>query len=599
MKLFRTLLLVELLLSISCKSSLALTLPVSEDTSSSPNPTIAKVAGRAARLPVSASRNGLIRFDAGAFSNSVPSTNVASARLILYVSTVLKPGAITVHRVTKNWSEVFNSGPVVVPSFDPAPLAAIAVPAGLARQFVIIDVTATVKEWLADPASDFGFAFVSENGIASVLLGAKEGPAAGYPATLQIEAGQIPGGVVASSQLAANLSLGGMTFGNFSGNLFGNASSASAVGGLSAADVASGASFANAATALNTADSLVRRDQYGNFSAGMIAGTFIGNGAGLTNVTAVNGVSAASLANVNAAFMEFVRVGNPGNPNDTADADSTTPGLQNIGAVAAPYLIGKYEVTNAQYARFLNAVAATDPNVLYRPIMGSDARGGIERSGTSGSFTYTVKANMENKPVIFIHFADAIRFCNWLHNGMPSRGQDSTTTEDGAYLVIAETYPGTVMIRKPGAKAFLPTESEWYKAAYYDPAKGATGGYWAYPTRSDVASAIGTADAVGNLDNPSSNVANYASGAKWNGQTGNVTTVGSGGAGGESACGAADMAGNVFEWNETVLHGDTRGLRSGSWASWVAQLNDLRSSSRYSGDPDVEQDNIGFRVARP
>ena len=108
-----------------------------------------------------------------------------------------------------------------------------------------------------------------------------------------------------------------------------------------------------------------------------------------------------------------------------------------------------------------------------------------------------------------------------------------------------------------------------------------------------------TLDAAGNISNPSSNVANYASGAFWNGQTGNLTAVGSGGAGAESACGAADMGGNVFEWNETVLHSDARGLRSGAWGSWIGQVNDLHSSGRYAGDPDVEQDNIGFRVARP
>jgi hypothetical protein len=32
---------------------------------------------------------------------------------------------------------------------------------------------------------------------------------------------------------------------------------------------------------------------------------------------------------------------------------------------------------------------------------------------------------------------------------------------------------------------FLPTENEWYKAAYYDPTKGGTGGYWLYAVRAD------------------------------------------------------------------------------------------------------------------
>jgi hypothetical protein len=48
--------------------------------------------------------------------------------------------------------------------------------------------------------------------------------------------------------------------------------------------------------------------------------------------------------------MDWVTIGSPGNA-----ADSTS-----FGMVADVYQIGRYEVTNAQYAEFLNAVAATD-----------------------------------------------------------------------------------------------------------------------------------------------------------------------------------------------------------------------------------------------
>ena len=91
---------------------------------------------------------------------------------------------------------------------------------------------------------------------------------------------------------------------------------------------------------------------------------------------------------------------------------------------------------------------------------------------------------------------------------MPTGAQGTSTTEDGAYLIIPEIYPDTLIVRKPGAKVFIPTENEWYKAAYYDPAKGGTGGYWAYPTRSDADPTIATADAAGNINNPSANIAN-------------------------------------------------------------------------------------------
>jgi formylglycine-generating enzyme required for sulfatase activity len=47
--------------------------------------------------------------------------------------------------------------------------------------------------------------------------------------------------------------------------------------------------------------------------------------------------------------------------------------------VAYAYKIGKYEVTNAQYTAFLNAVDPSGANAsgIYNSRMGSNARGGI------------------------------------------------------------------------------------------------------------------------------------------------------------------------------------------------------------------------------
>src|SRR5262245_27135259 len=66
-------------------------------------------------------------------------------------------------------------------------------------------------------------------------------------------------------------------------------------------------------------------------------------------------------------------VGNAANTNGTG-----------LGAVRHSYRIAKYDVTNAQYAEFLNAKAsASDPYGLYNPFMASGNQGGITRSGTS------------------------------------------------------------------------------------------------------------------------------------------------------------------------------------------------------------------------
>ena len=98
-----------------------------------------------------------------------------------------------------------------------------------------------------------------------------------------------------------------------------------------------------------------------------------------------------------------VRIGNPGNA-----ADPTT----GFGSVAYTYNIGSTEVTNAQYAAFLNAKAASDPFALYNTNMAGSV-GGITRSGSAGSYTYATVSGRANNPVNYVSFWDATRFANW------------------------------------------------------------------------------------------------------------------------------------------------------------------------------------------
>ncbi len=81
------------------------------------------------------------------------------------------------------------------------------------------------------------------------------------------------------------------------------------------------------------------------------------------------------------------------------------------------YNIGKYEVTNAQYAEFLNAKAQTDTYSLYNASMASC---GITRSGSAGSYNYGVTGGLGNRPVVYVSWFDAARFTNWLGNGQGS-----------------------------------------------------------------------------------------------------------------------------------------------------------------------------------
>ena len=144
-------------------------------------------------------------------------------------------------------------------------------------------------------------------------------------------------------------------------------------------------------------------------------------------------------------------------------------------------------------------------------------------------------------------------------------------------------------------RSIISSEDEWYKAAYYEPG-GDTDDYWLYPTRSNSIPTEGTVNAFGEITNDVANIANYNRGADWNGQDGNLTTVGSGGAGSAGPYGAFDMAGNVFEWNEAVISGSFRGLRGGSWS---ASSSTCVPPAGFSTTPTSRTDDIGFRVASP
>lgn len=289
-------------------------------------------------------------------------------------------------------------------------------------------------------------------------------------------------------------------------------------------------------------------------------------------------------------------------PDNPADGNG-------LGSVADTYRMTVYEITNTEYLEMLDAVAAADPNGLFNfNIMTDSDRGGLLQSGAPGSFTYSIKPEFANKPVNGVSWWDSARYCNWLHNGKPTGAQGPSTTEDGVYDL---SLSGDLIVRKPSARYFIPTHDEWYKAAYYDPFdSGADGGgtvnYWLYPTRSDSVPIKATSTVIGDVANPGPNVANLDRGADWNGENGNVTTVG--GTMASNAWGVADLAGNVNEPTETLGTPipanppdqpdplPTRRLRGGDFAN----VEILASSPPgFSGSLNMlaEAANIGFRVA--
>ena len=285
-----------------------------------------------------------------------------------------------------------------------------------------------------------------------------------------------------------------------------------------------------------------------------------------------------------AVDIETVPIGDPGNPNDTHG--------DGYGGVDYVYNIGMYEVTAGQYTEFLNAVASDDTYGLYNTSMWSNTYGcKIERTGSSGSYSYTVAPDWADRPVNYVSWGDAARFANWLHNGQPSGAQDLTTTEHGSYYLNGATSDAALLAvdREPDARVFIPSEDEWYKAAYYD---GGAGVYYDYPTGSDT---IPTSEAPAGTDMTNGS-ANYY-GTTWAiGDPYYRTEVGAYDAKpSDSPYGTYDQGGNVCEWNEVVLDGPYRGVRGGSF--YITGDSPHAAYRGYGSTPSDDDIRIGFRVA--
>ncbi len=184
---------------------------------------------------------------------------------------------------------------------------------------------------------------------------------------------------------------------------------------------------------------------------------------------------------------------------------------------------------------------------------------------------------------------EAALFVNWL-NTNTEYPPAYNFTNGTMYLCDAGqawTLDGTNLYRNKNAFYFLPSDEEWYKAAYHKN-DGVTSNYWDYAAQTN---------GVPRWIDASGDTAFDA--VFWQGYYHNDPNVVTN-AGLASAYGTMSQSGNMAEWMESALDG-TNGLpdapRTFRGGGWMGGEATLRASFRFSTCASGESMNVGFRVA--
>lgn len=236
---------------------------------------------------------------------------------------------------------------------------------------------------------------------------------------------------------------------------------------------------------------------------------------------------------------------------DGRDKDCEGPEKPAHEVTLSTYSIGKYEVTNAEYAVFLNDVIENSNRVDDPDKYIATDKFGLQKTSINGKDHWQPDKGNERYPVVNVTWRGAVAYCNWLSN-------------------------------KAGQRYRLPTEAEWEYAA--------RGGEYSQKDKFQYAGSD-------NLDE----VAWYKGNSK-----GSSHAVGQKKA---NQLGIHDLSGSLNEWcqdwfgyyeakpqtNPTgAATGRGRITRSGSWDSNAVNC---RVSDRYLNDPGMDIGAIGFRLA--
>ena len=216
------------------------------------------------------------------------------------------------------------------------------------------------------------------------------------------------------------------------------------------------------------------------------------------------------------------------------------------------YLIGKYEVTVAQFRAFVQATGYKTTAEVQGSARVFTGSGWADTKGADWQHPRGPGSDLSGRddhPVSCVSWDDAVAFCRWASE-------------------------------KTGRTVRLPTEGEWEKAA-----RGTDGRR--YPWGNEA---------------PDDRRCNYNMNVK------DTTPVGKYSPLGDSPYGCADMAGNVWEWTSS-LYGAypyraddgredagsraARVLRGGCFDNYARYV---RPADRHGGFPDIRVDYLGFRV---
>jgi hypothetical protein len=172
--------------------------------------------GTAATLGVVSSAASIqttyIKFDLSSIPASYTSANIAKATLKLYVNSVTTAGSFNVDYVNGTWAEKTITSSLV-PALGTTIASSVPLTAASANNYVQIDVTSAVGEWLSGAQANDGIALVANSGL-SATFDSKENTTQSHPAELDIV---FTSGGTISGMTTANGS--GLTGGGTSGTL--------------------------------------------------------------------------------------------------------------------------------------------------------------------------------------------------------------------------------------------------------------------------------------------------------------------------------------------------------------------------------------------